>query len=124
MITKNFSKKEMSCPCCNRADMSLGFMMKLQKVRDIVDVPLTITSGYRCAKHNKSVGGAPSSYHLLGQAADIAIKGDKQLRYKIVKAAMEVGMGGIECSSKHIHMDSRDLSSAIFILLDKSWKPY
>lgn len=31
----------------------------------------TITNGYRCARLNNAVGGAKSSQHLLGQAADI-----------------------------------------------------
>lgn len=33
--------------------------------------PITINSGYRSPKTNRSVGGAPTSQHLLGQAADI-----------------------------------------------------
>ena len=37
--------------------------------------PITITSGYRTAAHNKSVGGAKSSQHLLGRAADIQVAG-------------------------------------------------
>ena len=35
--------------------------------------PLPITSGYRCQKLNRSVGGQPNSYHLRGMAADIRI---------------------------------------------------
>jgi len=31
---------------------------------------LTLTSGYRTATHNSSVGGSPNSYHLSGRAAD------------------------------------------------------
>lgn len=32
---------------------------------------LIITSGYRCPKVNKAVGGVPTSQHVVGQAADI-----------------------------------------------------
>lgn len=32
-----------------------------------------VTSGYRCPKLNKAVGGAPLSQHLRGEAADIHI---------------------------------------------------
>lgn len=32
---------------------------------------LKITSGYRCKKLNKAVGGVPNSAHLTGYAADI-----------------------------------------------------
>ncbi|MBR1688994.1 MAG: DUF882 domain-containing protein [Prevotella sp.] len=32
---------------------------------------IRITSGYRCPALNRQVGGAPTSQHLLGEAADI-----------------------------------------------------
>lgn len=32
----------------------------------------TVTSIYRSPAHNRSVGGAPNSYHLVGRAIDIA----------------------------------------------------
>jgi|GEM_PF-5212281 len=32
---------------------------------------VTIVSGYRCAAHNKAVGGSKTSAHLLGKTADI-----------------------------------------------------
>ena len=45
----------------------------LQAIREHFGKPITITSGYRTAAHNKSVGGAKSSQHLLGRAADIQV---------------------------------------------------
>ena len=47
----------------------------LQAIREHFGKPITITSGYRTAAHNKSVGGAKSSQHLLGRAADIQVAG-------------------------------------------------
>lgn len=35
--------------------------------------PIRISSGYRCPKLNKAVGGVASSAHLLGQAADVNV---------------------------------------------------
>jgi len=39
------------------------------------DLPLFVTSGYRCPQLNEEVGGLPDSQHLLGQAADVMMGG-------------------------------------------------
>ena len=54
-------------------DSSLAAL--LQKIRDHFGRPVVITSGYRTAAHNKSVGGAAYSQHLYGRAADIRVQG-------------------------------------------------
>jgi hypothetical protein len=45
----------------------------LQPVRDYFELPVTITSGYRCPKLNKKIGSSPESQHTKGQAADFEI---------------------------------------------------
>ena len=47
----------------------------LQCIREHFGKAVTITSGYRTAAHNAKVGGAKSSQHLLGRAADIRVEG-------------------------------------------------
>ncbi len=37
------------------------------------DLPVYVTSGYRCDALNYEVGGVPDSQHLLGQAADFIV---------------------------------------------------
>lgn len=43
----------------------------LEKIRTVYKKPIIVTSGYRCEKLNKAVGGAKTSQHMKGQAADI-----------------------------------------------------
>lgn len=45
----------------------------LQPLRDYIDKPITINSGYRCLKLNAAVGGVPTSQHVQGQAVDIKV---------------------------------------------------
>lgn len=43
----------------------------LEKVRELVGAPISVSSGYRSPELNKSVGGAKDSAHTKGLAADI-----------------------------------------------------
>lgn len=49
----------------------------LDPLREAWDSPIIVTSGYRCQQLNKAVGGAKSSQHVYGQAADIRTVSDK-----------------------------------------------
>ena len=52
-----------------------ALVLLLQCIREHFGKAVTITSGYRTAAHNAAVGGAKSSQHLLGRAADIWVQG-------------------------------------------------
>lgn len=43
----------------------------LDPLREAWGRPITVTSGYRCPRLNKAVGGVASSQHTKGEAADI-----------------------------------------------------
>lgn len=45
----------------------------LEPTRQRFRLPLQVTSGYRCPKLNRLVGGAPGSQHMEGYAADITV---------------------------------------------------
>jgi hypothetical protein len=48
----------------------------LEGIRKLLgDVPITITSGFRCGDLNEAVGGAENSAHLFGCAADFHAEG-------------------------------------------------
>ena len=52
-----------------------ALVLLLQCIREHFGKPVTIISGYRTAAHNAAVGGAKSSQHLLGRAADLRVQG-------------------------------------------------
>lgn len=43
----------------------------LERIRTLLDAPITVTSGYRSRAVNAAVGGVTSSDHQQGRAADI-----------------------------------------------------
>lgn len=58
----------------------------LEPLRVAYGMPITISSGYRCEKLNKAVGGVASSVHMKGLAADLQVGGSFQ---KFVDFAVE-----------------------------------
>ena len=115
-ITPDFSRSEFSCPCCGTDNISLAFVSKLQRVRDIYKKPMPIASGCRCVAHNMEVGGVVGSVHIAipngsdskdGRAADIVCLNGLD-RAELLAACFEVwphphrriGIGGT-----FIHVD-------------------
>ena len=47
----------------------------LEPVRELLGIPITITSGFRCEMLNSSIGGSPTSQHRFGEAADTVYSG-------------------------------------------------
>ena len=45
----------------------------LERIRGVLGVPVTVTSGYRSASVNRAVGGVKDSDHTKGHAADIVV---------------------------------------------------
>lgn len=47
----------------------------LEPIRERFAVPMIITSGYRCERLNKLVGGVDNSQHMKGEAVDFCFAG-------------------------------------------------
>lgn len=62
----------------------------LQPLRDSMGVPVVVSSAYRSRAVNAAVGGAVSSAHLHGRAADIVVPGitPQQVCRRIVELAL------------------------------------
>lgn len=69
---------------------------------------LTVTSGFRCHKHNLEVGGEPDSHHLLGRACDFSAR-TVQAKTVILDAAHKAGLQGIGLGFNFIHLDNREI---------------
>ena len=105
-VSKNFKVREFRCK--DGSDKILiddALVNYLQKIRDYFDAPITINSAYRTASHNKAVGGASSSQHLRGTAADIVVKGVTPL--KVAQYAEYIGVRGIGKYNTFTHVDAR-----------------
>jgi len=114
---KNFRPKEFYCKCGEclgappdpAATRHLAWV--LQQIRDLVNVPIKITSGYRCEAHNQRVGGASKSKHKLGIAADLQPKGlsTDELHDAIedLVKSTRIPAGGLGLYNSFVHYDIR-----------------
>ena len=106
-IAKFFSLYEFECPCCKRVMLSPDLLTRLNHLRNIINRPIYINSGYRCKEENQRVGGVPGSYHLLGMAVDIQVK--DILLSDLLLYAQGIGFNGIGFYEKKnfLHLDIR-----------------
>ena len=109
-LSKDFTKQEFACPHCGKVKVAEMLVSKLQQLRDIINKPIKITSGYRCPVENKKVGGAKNSAHLLGEGADIQVKGMSSAYIKnmpVILAIIASKIANIRIGiyPNHIHID-------------------
>lgn len=111
---KHFKRSEFKCKCgkCGGfpVEPAEELVELLENIRNHFGVPVTITSGVRCKTHNANVGGASSSQHLKGTAADIKVKGvapEKVAAY----AETLLKAGGIGRYATFTHVDVRTTKS-------------
>ena len=116
-LSANFNSSEFDCHgsgCCSSTLVDDKLVTYLQQIREHFGKPVNISSGYRCATHNRNIGGATNSRHSKGQAADIYISGVTPA--EIAKYAESIGILGIglyETNSDgfFVHVDTRETKS-------------
>lgn len=67
-----FQPKEFACHCCGKGQPAALLAYELDVFRRAWGHPVRVNSSFRCPRHNAEVGGAASSRHMIGCAADIA----------------------------------------------------
>ena len=119
-LENNFSLKEFRCR--DGTDVPSDLMdnvrklaKNLQVLRDHINKPITIISGYRTPDYNKKCGGVKRSQHLLAKAADIVVSGmtSLEVRDTVIKLIKEGKMdsGGVGIYSTFTHYDVRGRNS-------------
>lgn len=115
-ITENFNLSEFECNCgCEMPrdvrNNIIKLASQLQLIRNSVGKAIRLTNAYRCVSHNKKVGGATNSQHLLGKAADLQISGHKPKEvFNIIESLIERGdllQGGLGLYNTFVHYDIR-----------------
>lgn len=116
--TENFSPEKdpfFTCPCCKKGGLSIPLLIVLEVIKAHFEGrTVHITSGARCEKHNKTVGGSLRSEHLiteenpLSDAADVCVDGvSTQELYLFLKSLPYANLLGIGKYKGRVHIDTR-----------------
>jgi uncharacterized protein YcbK (DUF882 family) len=119
-LTENFSLSEFNCKSGEAMTPEVFDNIKelaknMQVLRNHIGKPIQITSGYRSPKHNKKIGGAKASKHILGQACDFKVSGVtpaeviKSIEVLIMSGKMKEG--GVGIYPTWVHYDIRGTKS-------------
>jgi D-alanyl-D-alanine dipeptidase len=91
----------------------------LDPVRERWAAPITVNSGYRCPQLNRAVGGAATSGHLRGEAADITVGSpaeNRRLFELIVDSGLPFDQLIDECDYRWLHLSYRQAGNRRQIL--------
>lgn len=115
-LSDHFNSTEFDCSgvgCCSTTRIDTELVEVCEKVRQKFGKAVIINSGYRCLVHNKAIGGANSSQHVAGKAADIKVSGIDPLVVGFYLQDILQSKGGIEVGSYdkgtggYVHVDTR-----------------
>ena len=119
-LSLHFADYELRCQCKRHkeqplCDVAPRLLSLAEKVRDILTVPMIVTSCCRCPEHNKEVGGSPASKHICtpsqpARAMDFKPKNTEPIvAYNAIVKAYHDGrlneLGGIGLYDWGLHID-------------------
>lgn len=101
----SFSPAEIACRGTGAIKINTEAMDKLQSLRNRLGKPLIVRSAYRSPNHNRAVGGAPASKHMLGAAFDIGMSNHDPVAFEAAARAVGFLGFGFYPRSGFMHID-------------------
>lgn len=96
-LSDNFYSTEFDCHCthpdCEETIIDMVLVDRCERYRALRRSGFTPLSAFRCAKHNKDIGGATASSHLMGEAIDAEYSGHPHELYWFCHLFSGVGDG-------------------------------
>ena len=116
-IAQYVSLEEYQCPHCGELPPTFNgeLLLVYSQLFDDFSVirgqwgkAIPISSGYRCPKHNASIGGALLSAHIFGLALDLDVNPDEvdDLNSLIEEVASHLRRGKYTEAGSFIHIDN------------------
>ena len=107
-LSKHFMRREFACRCgCGFDTVDAMLLTVLERIRGHFGHPVRINCGCRCPAHNRAVGGAPNSQHLVGKAADVVVDGISPDQVADYVDARWPDLGGLGRYRTFTHVDVR-----------------
>lgn len=78
----------------------------MQRLRNMLNRPLIVTSYYRDPDYNRAVQGAEASYHLAGRAVDVSTYSTEIGRWTLWHYATKAGFKGLGIYEGFTHLDT------------------
>ena len=104
---KYFTPGEFACKCgCGcETPVDPRLLRLADKVRSYFGAPCIVSSGVRCEKHNKAVGGVSGSRHLQGKAMDFRIEGSSATKTLAYVQSLPGVRYAYAIDKNYVHMD-------------------
>ena len=92
-LTTNFARREFACRCgCGFDTIDMRIVNIAQALRTRLGIPVRVTSGCRCERHNARVGGVRNSTHVLSFACDLASNVGSQRMFETMRQLHNEGL--------------------------------
>ena len=118
MIWGWFTRDEFACKCgCGYNTVDADLLSIANRIRNHYNAPVTVTSGCRCIRYNREVGGAEPDYfdgepvfgtgsqHIWARAMDLIVAGVHPA--SVAAYCVSIGVQGLGEYSNFTHVDTR-----------------